>query len=190
MNNIIASNDASKLQAAVYGMQGTGLNPIAVDPLGKQIFSSPSIAQITAENFDIRNLSAARDRLSITARDLDIRNLNGSQDSINLYNRASAEASESGFILALATKNFLTRNVSMYRSNTYDVVNQGGVAVTINLQLAPIDNDSYYINDGGTFNLLIGSRIVLEPSKLMKYARIRVSTLLLGSVSVYYLGQA
>lgn len=110
MNNIITSNDASKLQAAVYGMQGTSLNPIAVNSLGKQIFSSPSIAQITAEDFDIRNLSSASDSLLITASDLDIRNLSGSQDSIKLYNRASAEASESGTIVALGSRNFVTRN--------------------------------------------------------------------------------
>lgn len=190
MNNIIFSNDASQLQAAVYGINGTNVRPIAVDTSGQAIITSTFTTSITAVDFDIRNLSLAGDSALVTANNLDIRNLSGTQDSVKLYNRASVDDTESGTIVALGSRNFLTKNISMYRKNSYVVINQGGVAVTINLQIAPIDNDSYYINDGSDFNLLVGGRATFVPSKLTKYARIRVSAVLLGSVTVYYFGQA
>lgn len=145
-----------------------------------------------ANSLDVRNLNSLEDNITISATNLNIRNLNGEQDSVQMYNKSYIEDSESGDIIALGTRYFLTKNISNYKNNNYLVRNIGGVAVTITLQIAPIDNDNYYVNDGSDFNLLSGSTKIFMPSKLMKFARIKVSALLVlgGSVTVKYFGQS
>ncbi len=92
--------------------------------------------------------------------------------------------------MALGVRNFLPKDISRFASNYYSVVNVGGVGVTVTLQIAPIDSDSRYVNDGSSFSLVAGGTQIFTPSKLMRYARIRVSAVLLGSVIVNYFGQA
>lgn len=100
------------------------------------------------------------------------------------------EDSDSGTIIALGTRIFLTKNISSYQNNYYLVRNTGGVAVTVTLQIAPDNIENYYVNSGTQFNIIAGGSKLFTPSNLMKYARIRVSALLLGSATVNYFGQS
>ncbi|MEW8956697.1 DUF6385 domain-containing protein [Clostridium sp.] len=190
-NFLIFNNTPSELNLAVYGSDiGGNLKPFSTDSSGGLILSSSLSESIVANDLDIRNLNSSMDSVTISATDLDIRNLNGSQDSVKISNRTYAEDSDSGTIVALGTRIFLTKNISNYKNNSYLVRNTGGVAVTITLQVAPIDSESYYVDDGSGFNLLAGGSRVFRPSVLMKYARIKVTAVLLGSVTVNYFARS
>jgi len=61
----------------------------------------------------------------------------------------------------------------------------------VQLQIAPVDIDAYYVNDGAEFELVAGGVVLLRPSRLMRYARVRVAALLqIGTVNVQYFGRA
>ena len=191
MNHLIFNVAKGNLLSTIYGMDENKNNRVFVlDSNGRLVLSSSLAIDIAVDNLDIRDLNSTRDILTVTSTDLDIRNLSGTQDSVQIYNKTYVEDSDSGTIVALGTRNFLTKNVSNYKINNYLVRNIGGVALTIALQIAPIDVENYYVNDGSSFNLLAGGSTIFTPSKLMKYARIRVSAVLLGSVTVNYFGQS
>lgn len=182
---------AANLFSTLYGIDQDNNNKIfRTDSNGKLILSPLMTINTEASNLDIRNLNVTRDTSKISATDLDIRNLAGNQDSIFIYNKSYVEDSDSGTIVALGTRTFLPKDTSNYSNNIYLVRNTGGVAVTVTLQIAPSDIESYFVNIGSSFNLLAGSATIINPSNTMKYARITVSTLLLGSVTVDYFGQS
>ncbi|WP_027631869.1 DUF6385 domain-containing protein [Clostridium hydrogeniformans] len=192
MKNFIAFNNTpSDLKLAIYGTTSGGeLKPFSSDSSGKLIISSSLTETVVANSLDIRNISSITDSIAVTATTLNIRNLNGTQDSVKVYNRNFVEDSDSGTIVALGTRIFLSKNIGSYKNNIYLVRNTGGVAVTITLQVAPIDSEAYYVDDGTGFSLLAGGSRLFKPSILMKYARIKVTAVLLGSVTVNYFGQS
>jgi len=157
---------------------------------GKLILSPLLTINVEASNLDIRNLNVTRDNAIITANDLDIRSLDGNQDSIQIYNKSYVEDFDSGTIVALGTRTFLTKDTSNYSKNIYLVRNTGGVAVTVTLQIAPSNTESYFVNSGSQFDLIVGGATIFNPSNTLKYARIKVSALLFGSVTVNYFGQS
>ena len=190
MNELVFNTSCENLHAAGYGQNGGSARALSADGNGV-LEISPATLNITAANLDIHNLTAAADQITITAVDLDIRNLSGAQDSLQIYSRFTATDSVSATLLALQTVNLLVENVGTYKKNTYFIKNTSiGVAVTISLQLAPLDNDSYYVTDGSAFSLVAGGTVVFTPSKVSKYARIQLSSLLLGSVQAFYFGQS
>ena len=168
------------------------LTGIVTDNAGRMILSNQINIDTQAHALDIRPLSGAQDSASMTASNVDIRTLTGERDHLGISSRFSAEAQESAVIVALGVRNFLPRDLSAYSENVYYVQNTSAlsISVTINLQIAPVNNDSYYINDGSSYSLIGGGTAVFEPSKLMRYARIRVSATLLANVTVYYFGRA
>lgn len=178
------------VETASTGKNGEENLPFITDSQGRLILSSTLDVDIQADNLNIRDLTAARDSLTILASDLDVRALNGSQDSVQIQARNYTEDMESGTIVALGSRNFLPKDVSRYGRNYYVVRNVGGVGVTVTLQIAPVNSDNYYVDDGSSFSLIAGGTQIFTPSKLMKYVRIRVSAVLLGSVIVNYFGQS
>lgn len=185
------NGNANNLSSIIYGVdQEQNKEIFATDPTGRMILSPQLSVDIAADNLDIKDLTSLRDSLTILASQLDIRNLSGTADTVENYNNAFAEDADSGTIAALGTRIFLAKNISNYRRNYYVVRNTGGVAVTVTLQIAPADIENYYVNSGSQFNLLAGSTSVFTPNSLSKYARVRVSAVLLGSVTVNYFGQA
>lgn len=165
--------------------------PMVTDSIGRMVLSPDLTIGTEANALDIRPLNEAWDMPSITVSNLAIRDLTGTRDNLTLFRQSFLEASESGQILALSSRNFLPTDIGAYRKNTFYVRNTSGlsISVTVTLQLAPINNDSYYVDDGSSFNLIGGNTVIFQPSKLMKYARIRVSAVLLANVTVYYFGQ-
>jgi len=191
VNTKIYNITTNSLLSTLYGLDTDNNNKIfTTDSNGKLVLSPLITIDTEASNLDIRNLNVTRDTASITATDLDIRNLDGTQDSIQIYNKSYVEDFDSGTIVALGTGFFLTKDTSNYSNNIYLVRNTGGVAVTVTLQIAPSNNDSYFVNSGSQFDLVAGSSTLFAPSNSMKYARIKVSALLLGSVTVNYFGQS
>jgi hypothetical protein len=190
MNHLVFNTDSENFKSNGYGLAGTNARAFLVDGQGK-LQLSPATLNAFATNLDIGDLNAGADQVTITAINLDIRNLNGEQDSLQIYSRSTASDSVSATLLALQTVNLLTENVGPFRHNTYFVKNTSiGVAVTISLQLAPLNNDSYFVTDGSAFSLIAGGTITFTPSKVSKYARIQLSSLLLGSVQAFYFGQS
>lgn len=184
------SNSGKNLNALIEGTFGGQRLPFATDGQGRLILSPVLSYTITANNLDVRDLSSSQDSLSITASDLDIANLQGTKDSLRLQRLNFAEGNESGTIVALGQRAFLPRDISSYRSNTYFVVNNGGVGVTVSLQLAAVNSSSYYITDGSSFSLLAGGTRLFVPTRPSKFARVFASAVLLASIEVYYFGQA
>lgn len=183
------NNAVDRLSLQIQGNIGETNLPFVTDEQGRFILSPTLSTDIVAENLSIRDLTPTRDNLEIGATDLDIRNLSGTRDSVMIYGRDFAEGVESGTIVALGARNFLPRDISVYGSNHYEVINTGGVGVTVTVQIAPVDNDNYYVNDGSSFSLIAGGTQIFTPSRLMKFSRIRVTAVLLGSVTVSYFGQ-
>ncbi len=191
INNHIFNEAPQQLHSQIYGESGAQSMYFTTDSQGRMILSPSLHAAVTASNLNIHNLNPARDTAAITASNLDIRGLAGPGDSVSNWGSAYVQASQSSPVPILGTVYLLPRDMAPYSQNTFIASNNLGVAVTIQLQIAPADNASYYINDGSSFSLLGNSRLVLVPSVLMRYARVMVTGLLsLGSVSVYYLGRA
>lgn len=193
MNNHVFNTQVNHLLMAGYGKSGAdgSFTPVITDHAGRIILSNHLDIETESDALDIRSLNETQDSALITISNLDIREFAGTRDNLKLSGRSFAEATESGVIVALSSRNFLPRDISAYQKNTFYVRNTSGlsVSVTINLQIAPADIDSYYTNDGSSFNLIGGNTAMFQPSKLMKYARIRVSALLLANITVYYFGQ-
>ncbi len=193
MNDHIFNTPIKHLLMTGYGKseQDDFFTSIVTDEAGRMILSNSLNIETQANALDIRSLDWLQDSATITTSDMDIRSLTGERDSLALAGQSFAEATESGTIVALSSRNFLPRDLSAYRQNTFYVRNTSAlsVSVSINLQIAPINNDSYYVNDGSSYNLVGGSIAIFQPSQLMRYARIRVSALLLANVTVYYFGQ-
>lgn len=193
MNNYIFNTQIKHLLMVGYGKsEPDGLfAPVVTDSTGKMILSPDLTIEAEADALDIRHLNGIQDSSSVTVANLDIRDLAGTRDNLELFRQSFDTATESGVIVAASARNFLPRDISAYRGNTFYVRNTSAlsVSVTVTLQIAPINDDNYYVNDGTSFNLIGGSTAIFQPSRLMKYARIRVSALLLANVTVYYFGR-
>lgn len=170
MNQQILNRTAEQMALAAYGFNGAGFSAARTDTGGKPVASSNEFIPIEADRLAVRNLS-------------------GTTDNVLTYSQSWTQDSESSVIVGLGSYDFLTKDVSRYARNTYLVVNTGSVALSINLQIAPADVGNEYVADGSAFDLLTGASHLFEPSKLMKYARIHATALLLGSATVYYFGQ-
>lgn len=170
LNQQLFNQSPQQMTAAIFGAHLSGPGAIRSDSSGELIASSGAAIPIEANALDIRALS-------------------GATDSALVYGQSSAYDSESALIVGLGSYDFLPKNVGPYSRNTYMAVNTGSVALSVTLQIAPVDNDAYYVNDGSAFDLLVGNTHTFEPSRLMKYARIHVTAVVLGSATVYYFGQ-
>jgi hypothetical protein len=190
VNNAVINNEERELKLHGQGKNGTVSLPFTTDAQGRLILSPSLAVDIRADNLDTRDLTVSRDSLAMLSSSLEIRDLTGARDSVKILNRNYAEDTESGTILALGTRIFLTKDISRYASNHYSVTNTGGIGVTVTLQIAPADSESYYVNDGSDFSLIAGGTQIFTPSRFMKFARISVFAVLLGSVTVNYFGQA
>lgn len=179
---------AKNLKAAFYGMNGNQFVPVEVDGDGRIVLSSPGAIQVTAADLDIRALDSAIDSVTATASDLGIRALSGATDSIQNGERAfvSDFSNES---VALGTNNIAVKNIAPYSQNSYFVRNVSGSTVTITVQVAPVNVDSYYINVA-TATLAVSSNYFVAITVPAAFSRLSVAALASGLVQVYYEGRA
>ncbi len=194
MNNLISNKNPKQLFMTGYGksVSDNVLTSIATDDAGRMILSNELNIDTEANDLDIRPLNWGYDSATITIPSTDIRSLSGNRDAANLAQQSFVEANQSATIAILSTINLVTRDISQYSRNTFLVRNTSGISVSVNvsLQIAPINNDAYYINDGSSYSLIGGDIAVFQPTQLLRYARIRVSALLaLANITVYYFGQ-
>ncbi len=192
INESIFNYAKARYKSAIYASASGENLPLRTDTAGRPVLSPSLFVPITATDFDIRPLSPASDSLFITGTDIDVRGLSGAQDSVEIRGKTYVTDSESGSIQILSSSTFLTKNLSSYKTNVYHVRNTGiGVAVTVSLEIAPADIDSYYVTDGSSFSLIAGGNLIFVPSMLMKFARIRITAALaVGNAAVNYFAQS
>ncbi|NLM84435.1 MAG: hypothetical protein GX189_07005 [Clostridiales bacterium] len=189
--NFLVSNRPRSLQILPAGRQGGQSMPLSADGQGRLVPSPAPAVPAAADRLDIRALTPARDSVYITGPDINVRPLGGAQDSLTAARASFAFAEESGLAILLP-QTFLTRDISPYKENVFRVRNTGAtLGALVQLQIAPVDIDAYYVNDGAEFELVAGGVVLLRPSRLMRYARVRVAALLqIGTVNVQYFGRA
>ncbi len=191
MNNLVFNKHARGLKAAIYGQYSDEPVPIAADVDGNFVFSPASEITVTASNFDIRNLTSARDTVNVTAADLDIRSLSGTQDSIAISAKGFIEVPATQTVGANTTAFLLTREIGAYAQNSYFLRNTNVTgSITVTLQIAPVDDTDYYVSSAAT-GVSAGGNYLAAVGTLMRYARLRVDTggTAIG-VSAYYNGRA
>jgi hypothetical protein len=193
MNRLIENPRAERLLMTGYGLgPDEGPLPIHLDEDGRPVPSVDNAWAIQANNLGIRPLAYQTDSALITATDLDIRNLSGTADAVRVSRQSSASASASSSVGLLIPVYFLPTDMSSLQQNTFIVANRAvlSLSVRINLQIAPINDDNYYVNDGSSYDLIGGGIQAFTPSKVMRWGRIRVAALLAtANVEVYYFGR-
>lgn len=185
------SNRRPGLKAQILGREGGSLSAFRTDGQGRLLLAPGLAVPAAADGLDIRPLTPARDSLLIGGAGIDIRPLEGGTDSLARSQGRTAFAQASGSLI-IGAQYFLPRDISPYRTNIYRVQLTGVSALAyVQLQIAPVDNGDYYVPDGGEFELLGGGVVFLQPTRLARYARVRVSALLsLGTITVHYFGRA
>lgn len=148
------SNRRPGLKAQILGQEGGQGRAFRADGEGRLLLSPSLVVPAAADDLDIRSLDAARDSLLITGTGLDIRPLEGGTDSLTRAQSRTAYDQDSAS-LVIGVRYFLTRDISPYRTNIYRVQLTGLNALGyVQLQIAPVDNDAYYVPDGSEFELL------------------------------------
>ncbi len=189
MNHLIFNETAKELRTLLYGLNGANAVAVALDSGGALMISSQSAVPVTAVNLDIRNLTQTRDTVNVTATDLDIRNLSGTQDSVQIYNDAFVESSTSTNVTS-GSNILLTTNIGTYSGNSFFLRNTGSSTVTVTLQIAPVDDNSYYVTHVSAQGVTAGSNYLQAVTVPIKYARLLVTASTTVSVVAYYNGRA
>ena len=191
MNFLVFNRSAENLKTAIYGQHAQQSVAVATDAAGNFIFSPASLITVTATNFDIRNLTSARDTVNVTATDFDIRNLNGAQDSVQISSKSFVEARSTITVSANTTTQLLTREIAGYSQNSFFLRNTNvSGAISVTLEIAPTDSADFYVASTTT-SVAAGSNYLSAVATIMRYARLRVQT---GGTAVgvdaYYNGRA
>lgn len=188
-NYLVFNYNASQLKTTIYGFDGIDLHPIAVDSDGLFLFSPLSSIIVTATNLDIRSRTSGRDSVLVIANDLDIRNLNGSQDSVQISSRGFVEDTLSTTVSS-GTTYLLVKDISQYSQNSYFIRNNGASSITVTLQVAPVNSDTYYVDDSSAQTVAASSNNITSTVTAMKFARLKVVASTSTSVVVYYNARA
>jgi hypothetical protein len=188
MNFLTFNNTAKKLNATLFGMNGINVLPIAVDGEGNLLLSSEGAVTVTASNLDIRDLNYATDSVTVTATDLDIRNLTGTLDSVAVARMGFAELSASGTV-GTSTVYALVTDISGYSGNSFYVKNLSGSAITVTVQISPIDDTSYYTTSSSQ-SVTTSTPGVAAVTIPIKYARLALVSSGSATYIAYYNGRA
>lgn len=164
---------------------------VATDEQGNFIFSPASLVTVTASNFDIRNLTSARDTVNVTASNFDIRDLNSAQDSVQVGAKKFVEAQTTITVPSNTTSYLLLSEIGGYSQNSFFLRNTNAAgSITVTLEIAPVDDNNYYVASTSTA-VGASSNYLAAVATLMRYARLRVQTggTAIG-VNAYYNGRA
>lgn len=170
MNYLVFNNNPANLLTGIYGSDGTQFRAVTVDTGGNVILSPLSV-------------------ISVTATDLNIRDLSGTQDSVLVYGQNFVEDTVSTTVPS-GTTYLLVKDISPYRQNSYFIRNNGSVSITVTLQVAPVDGDSYYVDNSTAQTVSASSNNITSVSVAMKYARLKVVASTSTSVVAYYNARA
>lgn len=192
MNFLVFNQSADSLKTAVYGSYNGEAVAVATDEDGNFVFSPDSLITVTASNLDIRDLTAARDTVTVTASNFDIRDLNGDQDSVQVSSKAFVQTQTTVTVAANTTTYLLVQEIGGYSDNSFFLRNTNAVSgsITVTLQVAPTNSDSYYVSATAT-SVGAASNYLAAVATLMRYARLQAQT---GGTAVgvdaYYNGRA
>jgi len=189
LNNLVFNNTAKLLRAALYGDYGGEYKPVAVDENGLFLFSPLSVITVTASNFDIRDLNYATDSVTVTATDFDIRNLTGARDSVAVSSMGFVEATVTQTV-ASGTSYLLAQDISAYSQNSYFIRNNSGGTVTVSVQVAPLNNNAYFLNHTSPAGVSSGNNYIAAVTVPARFARLSVAAGSNTNVTVYYNGRA
>ncbi len=182
-------NNSPLFQALLYAMQSSGGNiPVSLDAAGRPLLQIDGTQAIQADALDVRSLSAAADTANITASDFDIRPLNGARDSVLLY--------RNGFFVASATQTLLIGGTTVLTVDTAPYARSAflvradfiSLLTAASLQLAPVNNASYYVTNSTQSGLILGGDYLFVPSVSIRYMRI-FATGVGSQLTTYYVGQ-
>lgn len=186
------SNRRPGLKAQILGQEGGQGRAFRADGEGRLLLSPSLVVPAAADDLDIRSLDAARDSVLVTASGLDIRPLSGASDSVTLYGNAFVEDTISTTVSG--TTALLTRDISLYRENSFFIRNQSlGASLTLAIQVAPVnDADLFTTIAGGTGSISGLGNFVGAVTIPMRFARLQVTVTGGGSANVvaYYFGRA
>lgn len=188
MNNLVFNNTAKNLNAAFYGIYDNEYKPVALDENGLFLFSPLSVITVTAANFDIRDLNYNTDSVTITAADLDIRNLTGATDSVAVASLGFEEETVTQTVSS-GTTFLLARDISAYGQNSYFIRNNSGGTITVAVQVAPLNNNMYYLNHTTPHSVTSGNNYIAAITVPVKFARLSVQAASNTGVTVYYNGR-
>jgi len=188
MNFLAFNNTARRLYATLFGTSGAEVLPVAVDNEGNLLLSSDGAVTVTATDLDIRDLNYSTDSVTVTATDLDIRNLTGAQDSVAVARMGFAELSVSGTV-GTGTVYALATDISGYGENSFYVRNMGGNAITVTVQIAPVDDAGYYTASSSQ-SVTTSSPGVAAVTIPIKYARLALVSSGSATYIAYYNGRA
>lgn len=154
-NNLVFNGVADQLQMTINGVDDTGNSKqILTDSDGRLQISTVTV---TAENLDIRSLSAATDSIRISGRLL-------TEDNATFEDVNDATAT---FI----------QNTGEYSLYSFYVFNTGSNTLTVQLQVSPTSTDSYFMDDtSGSVGLGPGDKATLVAAKFLKYTRMYYDT--------------
>lgn len=191
MNFLVFNRSAENLKTAIYGRHDGNMVAVATDEQGNFVFSPTSLVTVTATNFDIRNLTSARDTVNVTASNFDIRSLNGAQDSVQVSAKGFLEVRETVTVASNTTSYLLTRDIGGYSQSSFFLRNTNATgSITVTLEIAPVNDNNYYISFT-SMGVSASSNHLAAVATLMRYARLRVQTggTAIG-VDAYYNGRA
>lgn len=166
-NNLVFNDVANQLKTSIYGLSGT--NQVQV-----KVTSDGSVAVTGTVN-----VNTVSGTVTVTATDLDIRNLNSASDNVTVTgnitsmlnvaeSNVAVTSGQTGVVLPMNTS-----NMSMY---SYYVKNTAAETLSVFLQVAPINDNAYYMQDSATIvQIAQNNSAILTAEKYLNFTRLNYS---------------
>ncbi|MBC2396426.1 DUF6385 domain-containing protein [Clostridium tetanomorphum] len=145
----------------------------------RNLLATLDTVTVTAEDFDIRNLLATLDTVTVTATDFDIRNISYTDDSIELGSRRVTESSNTTLIANVIGTNdpVFTIDTSIYSDASIFVRNTGSADIGFDVEVSPLDDGNYFVDDGAaTVTVQTSTSGLLPVGRYGKYTRLIFNT--------------
>ncbi|TDT61021.1 DUF6385 domain-containing protein [Fonticella tunisiensis] len=149
---------------------------------------STDTVSVSANNFSIRSLSVSTDTVSVSANNFNIRSLTQGTDTVGTISSGAVFTSASAVITSTGTGIAFTIDNSQDVIYSFYVRNTGAGAVSVKLQIAPVNTEDYFVDDS-TETLVAAStgKVTLATVKYLRYTRLYFDTgSTAGSFEVFY----
>ena len=164
MPNKFIFSDAKDSKTQMYGSNGGALTPLSVDGTGQMKMTVTDTLNVTVTN--IPGVSV------LNTPEVSIANVPSVQVAgVAATSESVAVTTGTGAAHVLAEDTSKQREYSFYVSNLSETA-----TMTLALQIAPADEDTYYVGDGATVALPPQSATVLVPLKYLSFTRLSYDT--------------
>ncbi|HCR43550.1 MAG TPA: hypothetical protein DIV41_03110 [Ruminococcaceae bacterium] len=180
MPNKFIFSDAKDSKTQMYGSNGGALTPLSVDGTGQMKMTVTDTLNVTVTN--IPGVSVLNTPEVSIANTPGVSVLNTPEVSIaNVPSVQVAGVAATSESVAVTTgtgaAHVLAEDTSKQREYSFYVSNLSETAtMTLALQIAPADEDTYYVGDGATVALPPQSATVLVPLKYLSFTRLSYDT--------------